>query len=315
MRPMKHACIAVAVLCAAISGAFPSSTLMVVTAHGVWDAYPTEVAVNAGLFRDNDPAVQFLYSTGTGETMQAVISGSADIGDVGTLGALATYMKGAPIRIIGPESTGSAEYWYARTDSNIHSIKDTDGKTIAFSSEGSSTNSVVRAFIAEYRVAARGLATGSPAATLVAVMTGQVDAGWASPPFGFKEIDEGKIRIIARGNDLSSIRGQTIRVTIANVNSLNSKREELQRYMDRRARAIDMMYDDPRPLQQFADTNKMSEAMANRLREFYPRSMLRTDEIAGLDQLLQEAVELKYLPRPLTKDQLAEVIQLIKPRR
>jgi hypothetical protein len=43
--------------------------------------------------------------------------------------------------------------------------------------------------------------------------------------------------------------------------------------------------------------------------------MLQTDEIAGLDQLVQEAVELKYLPRPLTSDQLAEVIRLIKPRR
>lgn len=315
MCSMKGACIAIGVACGVISGALASVTLMVVTAHGVWDAYPTEVAVNAGLFRDNDPAVQFLYSSGTGETMQAVISGSADIGDVGTLGALSAYLKGAPIRIIGPESTGSAEYWYARADSNIRSIKDTGGKAIAFSSEGSSTNSVVRAFIAENGVAARGVATGSPAATLVAVMTGQVDVGWASPPFGFKEMDEGKIRIIARGNDLASIRGQTIRVTLANVNALNSKGEELQRYMDRRARAIAMMYDDPQPLRHFAETNKMSEAMASRLREFYPRSMLQTDEIAGLDQLVQEAVELKYLPRPLTSDQLAEVIRLIKPRR
>jgi hypothetical protein len=35
-------------------------------------------------------------------------------------------------------------------------------------------------------------ATGNPSATLTAVMTDQVDVGWASPPFGLKEMEEGK---------------------------------------------------------------------------------------------------------------------------
>ena len=193
-------------------------------------------------------------------------------------------------------------------------FKDTNGKTIAFSSGGSSTNSVVRAFIAENKLTAQGVATGSPAATLTAVMTKQVDVGWASPPFGLKEIDEGKIKIIARGNDVASVRGQTIRVIVTNVNALKTKREALQRFMDRRAQAAKMMYSDPQPLRDFAKSNRISEEMATRTREFYPISMLQAGEITGLDELLKEAVALKFLPRPLTKEELSEVIQLIKPR-
>src|SRR5262249_21948646 len=51
--------------------------------------------------------------SGSGETMQAVIAGSVDIGvAAGTLGVMGAYAKGAPIRIIGAESTGEDSYWY-----------------------------------------------------------------------------------------------------------------------------------------------------------------------------------------------------------
>jgi NitT/TauT family transport system substrate-binding protein len=314
MHLTKCIWMAVGLICSMVSGALAADALKVVTGHGVWDTYPTEVAVKAGLFKDGNPLVEFLYSAGSGETVQALVSGAADIGEVGTLGILAAYLKGAPVRIIGPEATGSAEYWYARAASGIQSIKDTNGKTIAYSSGGSSTNSVVRAFIAENDLTARGVATGSPAATLTAVMTGQVDVGWASPPFGLKEIDEGKIRIIARGNDLASVRGQTIRVIVTNINALTNKREALQKFIDMRARAAKMMYEDPQPVRDFAKANRISEDMAKRTREFYPLSMLQPNEIAGLDDLLKEGVALKYLPRPLKPEELSEVIQLIKPR-
>jgi len=59
------------------------------------------------------------------------------------------------------------------------------------------------------------MATGNPSSTLTAVMTDQVDVGWASPPFGLKEIDEGKTRVIARATDATLVRGQTIRVIVA----------------------------------------------------------------------------------------------------
>ena len=42
-------------------------------------------------------------------------------------------------------------------------------------------------------------------------MSGQIDVGWSAPPFGLDQLDDGKIRIIASGNDASVFKGQTVR--------------------------------------------------------------------------------------------------------
>ena len=61
-------------------------------------------------------------------------------------------------------------------------------------------------------------------------MSGQVDIGWAAPPFGLREIKEGKIRIIARGSDVPSLRGQTVRVLLVNAGSWKTQKEEILRF-------------------------------------------------------------------------------------
>ena len=120
--------------------------------------------------------LEILYTSGSGETQQAVISGAVDVGTaVGTMGAMSAFAKGAPIRIIGAETTGGADYWYVAATSPIKTMKDTDGKTIAYSTNGASTPGVVLAFIKELNLKARPVATGSPPSTLTQVMTGQVD--------------------------------------------------------------------------------------------------------------------------------------------
>ena len=45
-----------------------------------------------------------------------------------------------------------AVYWYVRADSPIKSLADTAGKTIAFSTKGSSTDGVVTAFMREQKL-------------------------------------------------------------------------------------------------------------------------------------------------------------------
>ena len=74
-----------------------------------------------------------------------MIAGSIDIAMTnGTLGVIAAYAKGMPVKIISAEATGAPDaFWYARPESGIKSIKDTAGKTVAFSSPGSSTNLII----------------------------------------------------------------------------------------------------------------------------------------------------------------------------
>jgi NitT/TauT family transport system substrate-binding protein len=318
MGGLAAAAIAIATHLATLTAPAAADDLvkMTIGQRGNWDTAITYLGDKAGIFRKHGLQLEMIYTSGSGETLQPVISGSVDLGlAVGTLGTMAAYAKGAPVRIIGAEATGAADYWYAKNPA-IKTLKDTNGHTIAYSTNGSSTNSVVRAFIDEFKLTARPQATGNPSATLTAVMTDQVDVGWAAPPFGLREMDEGKIHLVARATDAALVRGQTIRVLVANADALVKRKEVIERFMKAYRESIDYIYSsNPQVLKDYAEFARITEPLAKRVRdEFFPKSLVNPDQIHGLDTLIPEAVNLKFIPAPLTKAQIAELIQ-ISPRR
>ncbi|MGB8111801.1 MAG: ABC transporter substrate-binding protein, partial [Pseudolabrys sp.] len=232
----------------ALSGglAWAEDTLKVVIGQiNNWENQAPTLGQDAGIFKKHGVVLENTGTQGAGETIQAVISGGADIGaGVGAAGVMRAFSKGAPVRILAPAFTGTGDlYWYVKADSKLQSLKDaTAENTIAYSTNGSSSNNIVVAFISELGAKAKPTATGGPAATLTAVMSGQVDIGWAAPPFGLREIREGKIRILARGSDVPSLRGQTVRTLIVNADSLKTKRDAIMRFMDAYREAVDWMY-------------------------------------------------------------------------
>jgi NitT/TauT family transport system substrate-binding protein len=319
-RAPTLACLTAAAALALSAGAATAADALKATIgqRGNWDSAVVHLGTKAGIFHKHGLEVEAIYTSGSGETLQPTIAGSVDIGiAVGTLGALAAYAKGAPVRIIGAQATGAADYWYAKASSPIRSLKDTDGKTIAFSTNGSSTHSVVLAFMKEFGLTAKPTATGSPSSTLTAVMTDQVDVGWASPPFGLKEMSEGKIRLIARATDASLVRGRTIRVVVANAQVLAQRADAIARFMQACRDSIDYMYgDDPQVIKDYAEFVGVSEPLARRVRdEFFPKALVWPDEIKGLDSLMEEAVMLKFISAPLTKEQVDDFVRIPVPSR
>jgi NitT/TauT family transport system substrate-binding protein len=279
----------------------------------LWDTSISEVGQRGGIFKKHGLALEILYTQGSGETQQAVISGGVDIGvAVGVMGVIAAYGKGAPVRIIGAETTGAGDlYWYVKADSPIKSLKGTGGKTIAYSTNGASTHGVVNAFIKEMHLDAKPVATGSPPNTLTQVMSGQVDVGWAAPPIGLDLLDQGKIRMLATGND-TSFKGQTVRTLVANAQALQSKRDAINRYIKAYRETVDWLYSsDPAALKTYADFAGVSEATAKRIRDgFFPKAAVSPDKILGLDIVMPDAIAFKYIEKPLTQEQLAELIQI-----
>jgi len=283
-----------------------------------WENQAPTLGQDAGIFKKHGLVLENTGSQGAGETLQAVISGSADIGaGVGAAGAMRAFSKGAPLRILAPMFTGTGDlYWYVKSDSKIKSLKDaTPETTIAYSTNGSSSNNIVVAFISELGAKGKPTATGGPPGTLTAVMSGQVDIGWAAPPFGLKELKEGKIRIVAHGSDVPSLRGQTVRVLIVNANALKTKHDAIMRFMQAYREAVDWMYSDPKAVEMYSvkmklPTDMLKESMA----KFQPKEALQTDKMADLDGAVRDAVKLKFLEKPLTKEQLTELIQ-IPPRK
>ncbi|MGA7520236.1 MAG: ABC transporter substrate-binding protein, partial [Pseudolabrys sp.] len=247
----------IAVLLALSGGlACAEDTLKVVIGQiNNWENQAPTLGQDAGIFKKHGVVLENTGTQGAGETIQAVISGGADIGaGVGAAGVMRAFSKGAPVRILAPAFTGTGDlYWYVKADSKLQSLKDAIAEnTIAYSTNGSSSNNIVVAFISELGAKAKPTATGGPAATLTAVMSGQVDIGWAAPPFGLREIREGKIRILARGSDVPSLRGQTVRTLIVNADSLKTKRDAIMRFMDAYREAVDWMYSDPQALEMYS---------------------------------------------------------------
>jgi NitT/TauT family transport system substrate-binding protein len=314
LNSLGRAIAALGVLLATAHHVAAQDTLKVaVGQRGNWDTSVSELGQRAGIFKKHGLNLEILYTQGGGETQQAVISGSVDIGvAAGIMGVLSAYSKGAPVRVIGAETTGGADlFWYVRSDSPIKSLKDTDGKTIAYSTNGSSTHGVVSAFIKENDLKAKAVATGGPPGTLTQVMSGQIDVGWSAPPFGLEYLDQGKIRIVASGNDAKAFRGQTVRLLITNVQTLQTRKNVIDRYMKAYRETVDWMYSDPAALKAYAEFVGIPDTLAKRSRDdFFPKQAIDPDKIVGLDMIVPDAVTLKYTAAPLTKEQLAELIQI-----
>jgi len=309
-----RAAFAVAALLALTGSASAQDTLkLAIGQRGNWDTSVSELGQRAGIFKKHGLQLEIVYTQGGGETQQAVISGSVDIGvAAGVMGVLGAYSKGAPVRIIGAETTGAGDlYWYVKTDSPIKTLKDTEGKTISYSTNGSSTHGIVTAFMKQYDLKAKPTGTGGPPGTLTQVMSGQIDVGWSAPPFGLDQLDQNQIRIVASGNDASVFKGQTVRLLITTANVLQARKAVIDRYMKAYRETVDWMYAGPEALKIYSEWLNISEAKAKRTRDdFFPKPSIDPDKVAGLDTIVKDAVELKYTATQLTKDQLSELIQI-----
>ena len=63
--------------------------------RGNWDTTIAEVGQRAGIFKKHGLTLEILWTQGGGETQQAVISGSVDIGVApGIMGVLSAFSKG-----------------------------------------------------------------------------------------------------------------------------------------------------------------------------------------------------------------------------
>ncbi len=315
MRRALKSVIVIAALTALSAAAQAADKLkLAIGQRGIWHGSTADLGQRAGIFKKHGLELDILYTEGAGQTMQAVISASANIGvSVGTLGVMGAYSKGAPIRIIGSESVGEDAYWYVRADSAVKSMKDMGGRTIAYSTTGSSTHANVLSLIALYKVDAKPVATGGFPGTWTQVMSGQIDAGWSAPPYAMEALRKGEIRVIVRSNELPLIRGQSIRVIIANADSLAAKQDVYRRFMRAYRETVDWMYAGDESLKMYAEFAGISFEDARRIvQEFDPKEMLIPDRVLGLADLMPDAVKFKFIPQPLSEAQLKELVQVPK---
>ena len=143
-------------------------------------------------------------------------------------------------------------------------------------------------------------------------MTGQIDIGWATPPFALREIQEKKIIIVARAREATELRNQTIRVNIANVNSLKTKRDAITRLMQVYHEAIEWSYSNPRAIEYFAEFAKAPPDIAGAaVKEFFPKEALQIGEMRDLDRTLRDAAQYKFTASQLTQQDVAGLFDIL----
>lgn len=302
----------VAAVMASMPKASAEDTVKVAVARGgAWETAAAELGQKAGIFKKNGIVLDLNNVDDAEEAKESVISGRADIGlGVSVMAAMQAYDYGAPIRIIGANLAGSPNYWYVLQSSPIRTYKDMAGRSVGYERNGSSSQFDAIDFTKKFRIKAKLVPTGDEAPTLEQLKSGQVDVGWAAPPFGFKEIEEGTIRAVARATDVPNIQKKTVSVIIANAAFLQQHKDVAVRFLRAYRESIDWMYSDPTALQSYAEYAGASDAVARRLREFFPKPMLAPDTIVGVSAIGKDADALGYLRKPLSRRQLRELIQI-----
>jgi NitT/TauT family transport system substrate-binding protein len=305
--------LSVIAMIAASNAARAEDTLKVaIPQRGAWDAGVADLGQRGGIFKKHGLNLDILYVQAGPESIQALIGGSIDIATAsGVSAAVGTFAKGAPIRIIGSEMIGGPDlYWYVPSNSPIRRVEDFNGKTVAYSLTGSSSHAALLALIAQYKLTAKPTSTGNIASTITQTMTGQVDVGFGAAPFGLDLVEDGKIRIIATGNDVASLRTRTVRVNLTSVSNLQNRRDTIGRFHRAYKETVDWMYSDPAALEQYAEYSNLPEKIVLRVRNLIPKESLATDRVQGIDQIMADAVAGKFIPAPLNAEQVKELVQI-----
>ena len=151
--------------------------------------------------------------------------------------------------------------------------------------------------------------TGGQPATLTQVLSGQIDVGWAAAPFAFKELEAGRIKIVARANEVPELRQQSVRVMAVNVNNLAAKRDLIMRYLRGYRDTVEWMYTSDEAVERYAKIVGSTVEQARKVRaEFIKKEDIMPDRVAGLDLLMKDAISFKFLSAPLTDEQLRDLV-------
>jgi NitT/TauT family transport system substrate-binding protein len=283
--------------------------------RGAWETSVPELGQQAGIFKKHGLALELSYMATGKETEAAVVSGAADVAlGVEAMAALQAYSRGTPVRIIGANLTGDPTYWYVPADSPIKRVSDLDDTTIGFASNGSASQYDAFDLLKYNKIKARLVASGGMAATLERVRDDRLDVGWAVPPFGLEEIVQGKLRVVARANDIRWVRGKTDTVILAAADTLSKRRDLVSRFTKAYRETVEWMYAEADALKHYAAFAAVSPDAARTLRdEFYPKSMLVPDQVVGLRGIIRDAIKQRFIQFKPSRKQLAELIRTPTP--
>jgi NitT/TauT family transport system substrate-binding protein len=274
-------------------------------------ALPFYVATDKGFYDKAGIRVNPIFARGGGDQVQIMVAGDADIATgVGLLATISALEKGAPLKIVSAEARGLSDvFWYAKADSPIKRIEDLAGKKIGFSNPGSSSH-MATLVLAEWFKSKKlkepePTAAGSPPEQFTAVMTGQIDAGWSTPPFFLDEIEKKNIRLIFGGNEIPGLSELTLRVNFGRTEFIKARPDAMRGFLRATQDAIKFIFTQQEEAAKIWIKNaelKESPALVKQAWKFYSAEGMALSPLAGVDQSLADAVKFKFLKKPFSRE-------------
>jgi NitT/TauT family transport system substrate-binding protein len=317
---MKH--VAAAALIAALAFApdahAADKVRLIVSQQAAFDLFPADVAAQDGLFKAEDLDVSIIYGDGGGNSLQAILTGSQDvIIGVGTLSVISAYAKGGSLTIIANNRMGPGDlYWYVPAASPLKTLKDIEGKQVAYTRPGSSSHLTLQFILREQKINAKMVSAGGFAAAKTLVMSGQVDVGNAAAPVGFTDLRTGETRLLFTGDEAKGLADHPVRVAAANAAWLAKNRNAATRFQRALWKATDAYYKGGEPMfKRFADRWNMDIRDVVKAPEFSPlkgAAFAPIGDIAGQAKL---ALDTEFIKEPLTEAQLKQLVDIVYDQR
>jgi len=312
---MIHRILAAAAAAIALAGpASAKDIVRLVEAQAqVYINFAMYIAEQEGYFAAENIEPTFTQGRGGAEALQVVITGSADIiWGPGNLSVISAYAKGAPLKIVANAAYGAREvFWIVKADSPIKSIKDLDGKVLAYSVAGSLTHLLAQTIAKDAGVKPKLVPTGNMSSSRTQMMSGQIETAWSSFPAGSQPVRTGQARIIATGNDAVSLRTLSTRTAVANSNWLAKNRDVAVRTMRAIWKGQVFAMTDPRAPARFAEKWKLDPEDTKDAWEYNKLEDIAYAPLGDMDRLIEMAQEYGFIKEPLTPAQRSGMVDIV----
>ena len=270
--------------------------------RGFWDSSWVEFGQAAGFFKEAGLEIELFYTDGGAQTLTAAMSGSVDIAlSNGFLGVIGAYVKNgaAGASVISAQMTGANElFWWVKADSPYKSLKDVpEGKTVAFSSPGSSSNLILLRCCGRPAPRPSRLAAGGAPASYHADDDRSGRCRLVGGAAGLAGRQPGQVQIIARAREATEMRNQTIRVNhrqrgIAQDQARGDHRSSC-RFTRRRSTGPIRTRKRSRS---FAEHEGAARLAKQGVDEYYPKSAMQLGEIKRSRALAEGCARLQVHP-------------------
>ena len=84
--------------------------------------------------------------------------------------------------------------------------------------------------------------------------------------------------------------------------------------MDGYRETVAWMYGDPAALRHYAEFSGLPESIVRTVRGFIPQDTMSPDRIVGMDQVVADAMKLKFIAAALSSEQVGDFVRIPPPK-